>query len=467
MPIDSLHPEYEQWQPTWEKVRHFSQGEDVVKGKKDKYLESPSGISAREARFKLYLSMAKFFPAVSRALEGYEGLIFRNDLNVQVPDAMKGNIPNITYSGVSINSFARQVFCERMLMGRYGELVDYMPGDGKTLGRAFSKGYTAESIINWKIDHMHGVPRLSQVVLKEKRAKPLDAYTFEEYDVFRVLDLDPGYYHISEWMQNEKGEAIQVSDSIPDYNGQKITEIPFMFYGVRENSATVEKPPMLDMVNLVQHDFHNSADLEWGRHWVSIPQPWRAGFSDDESSTIEFGATTVWDTTNEKASAGMVEFSGAGLTALETAISENRTEMAQLGALLLEGEKKSVESASSYRARHSTRASFLQSMAEIQSEGHTVALGFHAAFQGIPESQAESISVELNKDFFAVQIDHNQIKAIMDLYLAGRISKHTLFERLQSGEIIGSGEDFDEYESSLSEENVGMDDADLDIGATG
>jgi len=68
--------------------------------------------------------------------------------------------------------------------------------------------------------------------------------------------------------------------------------------------------------------------------------------------------------------------------------------------------------------------------------------------------------------FFAVQIDHNQIKAIMDLYLAGRISKHTLFERLQSGEIIGSGEDFDEYESSLSEEgDVGLED--IEVGAAG
>ena len=469
MPVSSTHPDYDTWSPKWTKCRDFFSGEDEVKEKKTAYLRSPSGFKDTSDRYILFLHMAKFFPAVSRTIEGYEGLVFRNDLQVNIgnEERLQAVVDNLTYTGVSMNAYARRVLCERILIGRYGELVDYQSGNGSELGRAFSKGYKAEDIINWRVEHIGGLPKLVLVVLTENRQEKEDEFSSKDYTVYRVLDLgdDPHvapHYRVREFrIEDDDGNSQEVQvgdDKYPDFNGEPITEIPFKFYGVRENSPAIERPPMLDMVNIVMHDFHNSANLEWGRQMTSLPQMWRAGFSDEESDEIEVGSTVVWDAASPDAKAGMVEYSGQGLGALETAIEENRREMAQLGASLLEQDRKAVEASDTHRIRHSNRTSFLQAMAELQSEGHTDCLKWAAMYMGLSEAAIDEISAELNKDYFAVALDHNQMKAFMELYLGGRITKHTLFERLQTGEIIGSNETFDDYEAVLAEENAGLGD---------
>lgn len=473
MPVNTVHKDYNTWRPTWDKCRVFFAGEDAVKKKGEAYLKAPGGMDAtkgvgksRYARFKY---MAKFFPAVSRSIEGYEGLVFRNDLAVNVHENLLPVIENMTFTGVSLNAFARRILVERALVGRYGELVDYIPGDGSGIGLSFSKGYKAEDIINWREVHMNGKPHLVLVVLTEEREKPpeeydSDGFSVETYTSYRVLDLgdDPQNnpaYRVREFrIDGVAGQRQVGEDRYPTFMGDPIKEIPFKFHGVRENSPSIERPPSLDMVNLVQHDYHNSADQQWLLHMCSIPQHWRAGFDDVEGGVIELGGSVVWNASKPDAKAGVSEPSGQSHGAFEKTIKDNRGEMAQLGASLLEQEKGGVEASDTHRIRHSNRTSFLQAMVEVQSEGHTATLKWHGMFMGLSPNDIDAISAELNKDYFAVAIDHNQMQGLMEMYLGGRITKHTLFERLQAGEIISSNETFDTYEEVLTEENAGLGD---------
>src|SRR5690606_29382967 len=130
---------------------------------------------------------AMFYGATSRTLDGLRGAVFRKDPVLEGPPRLQELTENVTQTGKSMLSVARDVITEQLAVGRVGLLVDMPP----TGGRPYLRVYTAESITNWREILVNGLPVLDQVVLREIAAEPaVNGFGSDFYVRYRVLTLD-------------------------------------------------------------------------------------------------------------------------------------------------------------------------------------------------------------------------------------------------------------------------------------
>jgi len=252
--------------------------------------------------------------------------------------------------------------------------------------------------------------------------------------------------------QGDSNTLTLISEATPTINGAVLTEIPFIFHGVTQNTCSIEKPPLLDLVDINYGDYQNSADLENGRHFCGAPMPYVFGIEDTDALT--FGSSEAWTHPNENAKAGMVEFTGQGLGALEKAREEKRIEMALLGGRLLEEQKKVGETAQAIALRQTGKASVLQNMAIVQSAGHAKALEWFTAWAG---GNADDVTVALNTDFMAGKMAADALRELIAAWQGGAISHETLFWNMKQGEIIPDGRTFEDEVAVIKETAPTMD----------
>jgi hypothetical protein len=168
MPVNSTHADYDASLPAWLRARDVLAGEDALKGAGEKYLPRLDSQSAEE--FANYVRRASFFNATARTAEAYLGLIFRRPPFLKVPEAsgvgraMAEFVDDADMLGTKLTGYAKMMVGEVIGIGRGGTLVDWEDTVEK---RAYAAFYSAEQIINWKVERVRGrnVPTL--IVLAE------------------------------------------------------------------------------------------------------------------------------------------------------------------------------------------------------------------------------------------------------------------------------------------------------------
>jgi hypothetical protein len=204
VPVNSTHAEYDASAAQWSRARDVLSGEDAVKAAGERYL--PRLDSQSEEEYFAYRNRAAFFNATSRTAEGYIGLIFRRPPFVRTPEGPTGAtasgvakalaefVNDADMLGTSLFGYAKNVISEVVSVGRAGSLVDW---EGDFENRVYASLYTAEQIINWRVERVNGrnVPTL--VVLKESTSLPgaqgmeadEDAFEQQNREQIRVLML--------------------------------------------------------------------------------------------------------------------------------------------------------------------------------------------------------------------------------------------------------------------------------------
>ena len=257
-------------------------------------------------------------------------------------------------SGLSLHQFAEMVAEEVVKIGRCGVLVDHPPmTEALTVAQAESMGmrpymrlYDAESIINWRTDRIAGTETLTLVVLEEEYQEWKDEFEYKCIKQWRVLDLPEGVYRQRVFRKNDRGDFYVESQTIPTSQGKAIAQIPFEFFGVRDNSPGVDKPPLLDLVDVNLSHYRTTADYEHGLHFTGLPTPVVTGFyADEQSAQLRIGSGTAWLLPDPAAKAFYLEFSGQGLSELREALRAKESMMATLGARILAPEKSVQETA--------------------------------------------------------------------------------------------------------------------------
>lgn len=420
MPIDTRHKDYKESAPIWQRCRDVVAGEDAVKAGKEKYLPKLEGQSDDE--YKAYLARGLFYNATSRTIQGTSGAIFRKPTLVE---------PENPY----VEESAQNIVDEILETGRFGLLVD-LPADG---GEPYFVGYKAEQIINWRYETIGDEQVLTMVVLEEvyEEADPEDPYVLVEKVRYRELLLNEDAIYqqvVHNKVVDDKGkESFQVDPPIiPTVKGEPLSEIQFIFFGATELSADVDKPPLLDLVNANLSHYRTSCDLEHGRHFTALPTAWVAGFP--KESTLRIGAGTAWVTENVNAKAGFLEFTGQGLGALDTAMTEKKELMASLGARLFANSKGGVEAAETVRLRQSADTATASSIANLVSKGLTKAYQMYLAFQRTQEGT--TAVVQINTDVLDATMSADDAIKLVSLWQQRGISRHTLLWNLKQGEIL-------------------------------
>jgi hypothetical protein len=480
MPVDSTHADYDANVTAWLRARDVFAGEDAVKAAGVRYL--PRLDSQTDDEYAGYKSRASFFNATARTADGFVGLIFRREPTVKLPAAGSGvGRELVTFGedadmlGTALSSYAKNVVCEVIGVGRAGTLVDW---EGEVEQRAYAVLYTAEQIINWRIARVNGRNILSLVVLKEcgtpgsgcgtcVSSQPSgesvegDPFVTERVEQIRVLKLVKGVsgdspetnresrmlpmqYVVEVWQRKSiqgkrsKIEWVMVETRVPLRLGRPLPQIPFIFHGPRHSLPDMDKLPLADIIAVNLDHYRLNADYHHGLHFTALPTAWVSGF--DKSSTLRIGSSTAWVSETPGATAGFLEFTGQGLTTFERAMDSDERLMAVLGTRMLEDQKRVGETAEAIELRQSGENSGLNSVSLSVSDSLTHVLRWVLwwnSTEETPESIGEDqVLVELNTDFSTKGMASNEITAVVAAWQAGAISRETMFELFRRGEVL-------------------------------
>jgi hypothetical protein len=99
--------------------------------------------------------------------------------------------------------------------------------------------------------------------------------------------------------------------------------LPVICCGSTDNSPDVDEVPLLTMARAAVKSYQLSADYFTALHQTSHPQPWVAGLDEN----VELGVTgpsAAWDL-GPNGSCGYLEFQGAGIEAVRTAMGDQKS----------------------------------------------------------------------------------------------------------------------------------------------
>lgn len=459
MAVDSKHEEYEEHYDQWERCEHATEGQDEIHEYGVKYLPRLSGQTDQE--YKSYKLRALFYNATQRTIDGLTGLMFIKPPTTEYPAGLEALTSDVTMSGVNLHQFAEMVAEEVVMLGRCGVLVDHPPNaEALTLAQAQSLGmrpymrlYEAESIINWRTQRIGDTEMLTLVVLEEDYEVQKDEFKAECETQWRVLDIAPAGYRQRVFRKNDRGEFYVVEEIYPLSQGKPIARIPFEFFGVRDNTPCVDKPPLLDLVDVNLSHYRTTADYEHGLHFTGLPTPVVTGFySDDQTAQLRIGSGTAWLLPDPAAKAFYLEFTGQGLSELREALRAKEAMMATLGARILAPERKVSETAQAAAIHQAGENSVLASMAQSISIGITHCLEYMANWAGI----AGDVRMAVNRDYLPNSMTYQDVAELVKSWQAGAISHETLFDNLVKGDLISEGISFMDEKERIDMTPPGM-----------
>ena len=472
MPVNSTHPEYDEAYPRWERCRDFIKGSDAVKDAGEKYLGKLSLMTDEE--YEKYKELAVYTNYSARTLEGLMGMLFRKPPVVTLPDSPTGELggavegiqEDCDLMGSSIESYSREVASEILSVGRGGTLVDF----SKEENRAYLSWYSAEAILNWRVERIGGRMMVTLVVLEEVETKAVDSvlkigarsdkdvdpYSESSSERIRVLRLVPNendpegdrIYRVEIWEKMTEGEGAKEKTFFqmvelyePNRKGAFLTRIPFIFHNPETEEPTIDKPPLLDVVDLNCSHYKISADFAHGLHFVALPTAWASGVP--KTAELRIGSSQAWTFDNPEARAGYLEFTGKGLGEYTNERDRLERQMAVLGARMLEEQKRAAETAETQRLRQGGEISVLQHISEVVSEQITLAarwIGWWSSTIDNPEEfEDDAIRIALNRDFVDTKLPSTDVVNLTSVYIQGGISRDTYLWNLSQGEVLPPG----------------------------
>jgi hypothetical protein len=281
------------------------------------------------------------------------------------------------------------------------------------------------------------------VVLKEciEEAVSGDMFTPNIVHQYRALYLGSDMiYHQQLYRENpnKKDDYIAYGPEItPMRRGVPLNYIPFVFINSTGITVDLEEPILKDLADVNIGHWRNSVDHEYGLHLVALPTPWASGLkaATGENDKIQLGPSVVWEL-ELQGQAGMLEFTGEGLKAIESAMEDKKKQMATLGARLLEDgpAANTAETATGVKLRHSGDHATLRTVASVLEQGLTAVLQMMAWWEGGSDFYTEEpVVVELNKDYLNTRASAQEVTAMLTALQAGEISFETWWEFLMSG----------------------------------
>jgi hypothetical protein len=458
MAVNNPCKEYNRNKKRWDCVRDCIEGEDQIKSRTEAYLPRLSGQSDEE--YTAYLKKANFFGATGRAADGLHGDVFaKPPVHVgNPPEEFRKMIEDVDLMGTSLDQFASDIIWDDMQTNWGGILTDYSR-DADMVNRAqaeqagysaYLKWYPAETLINWKYGLVDGKTKLIKVVLEEPYTEesPQDAYEEVEYIKYRVLTFDQDGNYVQYLHDSKVG--LETFETIhPKINGNALREIPFYTCPGRQP----EKSMLLDLAFENVHNFQQSGDYEHGKHYTSIPTPIAIGVNPpvDENGKpkpVSIGGTKFVFFPNDSGNpvdVKYLEFTGAGIEAMEKGIQASEQRMAILGAHIISGEKKGVETAEAARIHRAGENGVLSAFVRNISEQITKAMRLKAVWDGITEEVMEEWQYVLNTDYDMRREDAQILSVMLQGRQSGEVPKISLFRALKNIELIPEDWDFDMY----------------------
>ena len=464
-PVSTVHPHYTKNRFRWRRCRDCYDGTDAIKAGAELYLPP---LSDKKGNYAGFLHRANFYPAFSRTVEGMTGAVFNKPPQLtEAPPALEEQMKNVDLRNENLAGFAMKTLREVLISGRSLIILDIK--DSRPCWRL----HKAEDILSWLT--MDG--KLIRVIVREtfEKTPDDDPYQVREYWRIRELVIENDQVVVKQYVsESPKTEVLSGWASRIGYGGyfgqydamahvfgddvgkvELVDEttltptpmmdgepfIPAFFANADDMTEMVGKPPLLDLADVNLSHYRTSATLEHALHYVAMPTPTVAS-AKPLPEGISLGSG-VWDLP-ESAKAEMLEVSGMGFEALENRIQKKQTEMAALGARMIDEPNQQAETAEAVRIKTGGDRSILMNALTNVEQTITRIIQFHGEWDGNP---AEDAAFTLNRDLVDRTLTALDVEALFKLLQAGEISRQTFFESL-SGH-IGTGRTFEQEQDAI------------------
>ena len=449
--VNQKSAEVESLGKQWPLLEALMEGTPAMREGKTAYLprwpnEEPDSYAARVAT-------ATLFPAYRRTVRVMAGKPFSKDvtLSEDTPESIKNWSEDIDLQGVSLHSFAAEMF-EESFYGLAGILVDYprvgpAPNGVRTVAQVEATGARPywvrvkhEQLLGWKAANIAGRMKLTQLRLMESVEE--DDGEFGTKTIAQVRVLEPG-----KWRTFRAGEDAAKKGAwvLFESGTTTLADVPFVpLYGSRM-AFMMGAAPLLDLAYLNVKHWQSQSDQDTILHVARVPILAVIGVDDDKWQ-LSVGASTAIKLPIE-GDMKFVEHSGAAIEAGRKSLEDLEAQMIQTGAELLvkkPGDRSATEAAGDQEGNKSD----LQRMTEAAEDSLDQALQFMAAYARLPSGG----NVSLFKDFGASTLSDASASLILSLQQAGLITKETALTELQRrGVIDGELDPEEEIEKAEAE----------------
>lgn len=403
---------------------------------KDIYLPAPSDDAEQ---YDVYKKRALFYNTPAHTVAGLIGAVSRKPATIELPPAIEALAGDIDGNGLSLQQQANAVISRLLTHGRTALFVDY-PNLEKPASKQDQIDQNirpsiihvkAESIINWRDD----------LIVIEEIYEELDGFSSKSKTQYRVLRLEGGHYAVEIWRKGSADFEMIEQYQPRDGKGSLWTVIPFVFVGAENNDATIDRSPLLGMMELAIKHFQIGADWYNALHYAGQPQPSITGLDKEwrdhlEKTGVKLGSVNALL---------LPKFAAYNLTTslADTAINAEmkalEDRMIALGARIVQ-EGGTVKTATQSSNDNATEHSILSLIVSNVNDAYTQALEWLMMYQNVDGE----VNFELNSEFFDKTQTPQEIMADIQLYDRGIIAKADIREALRkTGRIERTDEDID------------------------
>lgn len=452
------HPEYSYWQHAWRQLRDTYLGDEEMRRKASLYIPMLETMDQNE--YAAYVQRAVFYNMVGKTVNGMHGTLFRRPPKVKnVPQRLQEDLETIGRDGASLLSLSKTIGREVISMGRYGVLMDR---DEDPALPPYLTGYIAENIISWTVEVVKGKYQLTEVVLREIEARKTQRFGSHVtyFSNFRVLKLerDPEtreYVYVQHFFEADEKSLIadlngpEAYTVMPSNRGVPFDYIPFIFFGATENTAGVDKSPVLDIAKINISHYQTTAHLEHGRFYTGLPIYYVQVGENQEANQYELGPSTVWEVEPGQRP-GVIEFNGTGLSTLERALNQKEHQIAALGGRIVGVmANATAESADITAMKERNEASILLTITSNIADGLTKLIRWWARWNDATDAEVKNIEFRMSRDFLFDIGSSREFRAMQAMYKDGVIPVEVFHDYMRRSDVISEDMSVEEFKALL------------------
>lgn len=457
------HPLFSERVDRINKIRDICKGEKAVKDKREEYL--PKLETQEPKDYEEYLKTSRFFEAARRTLSAYVGMIFRKTPIFSGSETFGEQLDTLDIRGKTFETLAREIVSNVSQVGNHCIFLDY-PVDTmeyrslldseaiSTLPKLHS--YKIEQITNWNYNEEK---QLDLLILNTRSLERIDRFQHSTIERYIVLELRDGYYFKEVFTKYPERDWESLA-GFPQVRGQRLDHIP-VFLADSLDEDYIDNSIMNPLIPPSLAHYQLTALKYLGIKLIPLATPYAFGKGavsmlpkrlSDNIPYFPLGSNIALASEDPNMQVGFLSYSGDGLERLETDMLALRDEMAAVGSRALTSEKKQVESAETVRLHRTGENATLATISILSS--HLLSNVLVECNNLSSGKEDDSISYELNVDFFPEDIDSGKITAIVKAWQDHALSQRNMFDYFQQGEIIPREQTFEEYVDDIEEDRT-------------
>ena len=426
----------------WLKMSEGWQPMQICKGGTQAFREDAGNLIPIEPRedpdaWRRRVSHAVLSPFVMRIAEQAAGLIMRKPIVLEPADEYAEEevdeywtewIKDIDGYGTELDSFARDVVLNSILLGHSAILVDFPSTEPapnlaveRQLGlRPYLLEVQAPQILGWRKEEDTPLAPINQIRINEYVQEPVGA--FGEQVVRQIRVLEQGKWSL--WREGENGwyEYTNGETSLP--------VIPLAVTYSNKVTELVSTPPLLPIANLNILHGQRQADLQHSLHVASMPIMYLKSFSDNGDDEIGLSANSAILLPPD-GEVGYCEPASSAFESQQNFITELENQMRNLGVSTLFNQTYVGETAEAKAMDRSDSDSLLSVISQDLERCLQNAIDIAAEYVKI-----KSPKICVSRDFDLQKLDEQQVSQYMNLWQNNAITHRTLLEILQRGETL-------------------------------